>query len=115
MPTTGYLGLVGTNIAVRLHQAGVVYEGKRDTFTGRSTLIALAPQTWWCGLCGTDKMTSDMSMMLGDSIIRAADQLGQIDQALFWGRGAVRLPDRRIVYHLGDRLLIDGRVAWVVG
>ena len=104
------LGLVGTNIAVRLHQAGVVYEGKRDTFTGRSTLIALAPQTWWCGLCGTDKMTSDMSMMLGDSIIRAADQLGQIDQSLFWGRGAVRLPDRRIVYHLGDRLLIDGRV-----
>ena len=36
--------------------------------------------------------------------------MGQVDQSLFWGRGATRLPDERIAYHLGDRLLIGGSI-----
>ena len=45
---------------------------------------------------------------LGDSLLRAADRLGQVDMSSVYGRGAVRLPGGQIVYHLGDRLLVDG-------
>ena len=49
-------------------------------------------------------------MGIGDDFIRQADGLGQIDQSLFWGRGAVRLSNGAIAYHLGDRLLVGGRI-----
>ena len=102
------LGLVGTSVAVRLREAGVVFESPRKSFTERSTLVGIAPQIWWCGWAGIDKLTADESLKIGDTLIREADKLGQVDQSLFWGRGAVKLPDGKIGYHLGDRLLIDG-------
>ena len=104
------LGLVGTSIAVRLREAGVVFESPRKSFTERSTLIGIAPQVWWCSWAGTDKLSTDTAFAIGDSLIREADKLGQVDQSLFWGRGATRLPDERIAYHLGDRLLIGGSI-----
>ena len=104
------LGLSGDHIAIRKHSAGRVYERTPEQVQQRGTLITFAPQTWWCGLAGVDKLSADLATSFGDSIIREADRMGQIDQSLFWGRGAVRLDDRRIVYHLGDRLLIDGHV-----
>ena len=53
------LGLVGTSVAVRLREAGVVFESTRKSFTERSTLVGIAPQTWWCGWAGIDKLTTD--------------------------------------------------------
>ena len=102
------LGLVGTSVAVRLREAGVVFESPRKSFTERSTLIGIAPQVWWCSWTGTDKLSADTAVTIGDSIIREADKLGQVDQSLYWGRGATKLPDGRLAYHLGDRLLIGG-------
>ena len=104
------LGLVGTNIAIRLKQAGTVYEKTRDSFTQISTLVAIAPQAWWCSLLNIDKLDRDRALAIGDSLIREADTLGQIDQSMFLGRGAARLADGRIAYHLGDRLLLDGNL-----
>ena len=37
-----------------------------------------------------------------------AGDLGQVDHSHTVGRGAVRLPDGKVAYHLGDRVLIDG-------
>ena len=44
----------------------------------------------------------------GAQIVNSADGLGQIDMTSIYGRGAARLPDGEIVWHLGDRLLRDG-------
>ena len=95
---------------MRLREAGVVFESPRKSFTERSTLVGIAPQVWWCSWAGTDKLSTDTAFAIGDSLIREADKLGQVDQSLFWGRGATRLPDERIAYHLGDRLLIGGSI-----
>ena len=36
--------------------------------------------------------------------------LGQVDQSTCnWGRGAIRMPDGKIGFHLGDRLLMAGQ------
>ena len=37
-----------------------------------------------------------------------AGSLGQVDHSHTVGRGAVRLPDGKVAYHLGDRVLIEG-------
>ena len=105
------LGLVDTNIAITLKKAGRILICTRKTVTSIDTLIAIAPETWWCGLFPEGgEITRKTARIIGDAIIREADGLGQVDQSLFWGRGATRLPDGRIAYHLGDRLLIDGRI-----
>ena len=59
-------------------------------------------------MAGSEQLGSKTSRTIGDSLIRAADSLGQIDLSMMWGRGAAKLPDGKVVYHLGDRLLVDG-------
>ena len=77
--------------------------------TQPSTLIAIAPLAWWAGVLGEDgALGTAQSRRLGDSLLRAADRLGQVDMSAIYGRGAVRLPAGQILYHLGDRLLEDG-------
>ena len=102
------LGLVGDAVAIRI-SAGRVLQRTRESLTQPSTLIAIAPLAWWAGVLGGDgeTLSTAQSRRLGDSMLRAADRLGQWDQSQY-GRGAVRLPGGKIVYHLGDRLLVDG-------
>ena len=97
------LGLVGTSIAVRLREAGVVYEKPREQFTQTSTLIALAPATWWCGWAQEEELSQRLARKLGDTIIREADALGQIDQSLFWGRARCECRTER-----SDSTLVTG-------
>ena len=103
------LGLCGDYIAVRLREAGRVLQRTRESMTQPATLIAIAPETWWCGMAGAEQLGSKTSRTIGDALIRTADSLGQIDLSMMWGRGAAKLPDGKVVYHLGDRLLVDGR------
>ena len=101
------MGLVGDAIAVRI-SAGRVLQRTRESMTQPSTLIAIAPLAWWSGVLGDEFTSTSQARRLGDSLLRAADRLGQFDMSRVYGRGAVRLPGGQIVYHLGDRLLVDG-------
>ena len=103
------MGLVGDAVAIRI-RVGRVLQRTRESLTQPSTLIAIAPLKWWSGVLGDDgeTLSTNQSRKLGDSLLRAADRLGQVDMSQVYGRGAVRLPGGRIVYHLGDRLLVDG-------
>ena len=102
------MGLVGDAVAIRI-SAGRVLQRTRESLTQPSTLIAIAPLAWWSGIMGDgETLSTYQSRKLGDSLLRAADRLGQVDMSTVYGRGAVRLPGGRIVYHLGDRLMEDG-------
>ena len=103
------MGLVGDAVAIRI-SAGRVLQRTRESLTQPSTLIAIAPLAWWAGVLGGDgeTLSTAQSRKLGDSLLRAADRLGQVDMSQVYGRGAVRLPGDKIVYHLGDRLLENG-------
>ena len=103
------MGLVGDAVAIRI-SAGRVLQRTRESLTQPSTLIAIAPLNWWSGVTGGDgeTLSTAQSRKLGDSLLRAADRLGQYDMSQIYGRGAVRLPGGQIVYHLGDRLLVEG-------
>ena len=103
------LGLVDTAIAVWLNNEGRVFVAGRERFTQQQTLVAIAPMVWWCGWAGIEELTKKQALIIGDSFIRAAGTMSQWDSSLAFGRGAARLPDGRIGYHLGDRLLIDGQ------
>ena len=102
------LGLADQHIAIRLARAGQIIQRTREQMVQPSTLIALAPEVWWCSLTGASELGARVSRIAGDAIIRTADALGQIDLSHVYGRGAVRLPDAQVAYHLGDRILHDG-------
>ena len=102
------LGLVGDFVAIRI-AAGRILQRTRESMMQVNTLLAIAPDpTWWAEMChGT--MGAGHARIKGAQIVNSADKLGQIDMTSIYGRGAARLPDGEIVWHLGDRLLRDGR------
>ena len=104
------MGLVGSSVAIRI-KAGIVLEYSRVSMTQPATLIAIAPLVHWAGVTGGDAemLSTAQARKLGDTLLRAADAEGPWDKTNSYGRGAVRLPGDKIVYHLGDRLLVDGK------
>ncbi len=107
-PHYSIIGLDGSSIAIRLKAAGQIIRRTREQMVQPSTLIAMAPESWWCSLTGAPELATRTSRSIGDSLIRAADSMGQIDLNSIWGRGAVRMADGVVAYHLGDRVLISG-------
>ena len=101
------LGFAGDLIAIQI-AAGRILQRTRESLCQPNTLTAVAPLLWWREICG-DNLTANRARVIGDSLIRAADRLGAIDLAAIHGRGAARLPDGSVVWHLGDRLLRDGK------
>lgn len=100
------LGLLGTKILFKL-SAGKLIEYSREAIQSPAALISLAPALWWhqtlCLQSATIK--PDDARNVGDTLIRAADQLGETDIGRVRGRGAVRTVSGDVYWHLGDRLL----------
>lgn len=101
------LGFHGDSIVFHLRSGRITYR-RPGALTMPSTLIELAPQTWWIQLAGGDVLGSTQARSMGDALIRLADRLGPVDLTRIVGSGAARDDDDRVVYHLGDRLLVDG-------
>ena len=102
------LGINGDLIAVRIG-AGRILNRRRESLTQKSTLIAIAPLAWWTKITGGEPLTAKHVDAIGDGLIRIADSKGPVDLANTYGRGAARMDDGTVVYHLGDRLLVNGR------
>ena len=100
------LGNAGDHVAFSV--ASRILLRTRESLTQPATLIALAPLSFWGQHTGTGSLSAGDARALGDALIRAADRIGQVDITTAMGRGAARLQDRSVVYHLGDRLLVDG-------
>ena len=102
------LGLENELVAVWI-SAGQVLRRSREAMTSKPTLIALAPLDWWETLTGGEPVGQAAAARIGDSLLREADSLGQVDTSRITGRGAFALRDDTVGFHLGDRLLIDGK------
>ena len=102
------LGLIGERVAVRIH-AGRTLLRSREAMCSPDTLVAFAPNMFWCNVANIDMLQKTSSRIIGDTLIRIADQLGQVDESRMFGRGAYKTPDGEVGWHLGDRLLVDGK------
>ena len=89
------LGLVDTNVTFRLRKAGKIYQVTRKQMTKVDSLVAVAPADWWAHWVGVETLTSKAALEIGDNLIREADDLGEVDQSLFWGRGATQTTGRQ--------------------
>ena len=103
------LGNVGESIAVMLHTHRILYFN-RGALTQPSALISMCPiRDWWLNLSSRDALGSGVCQQIGGTLIGMSDRIGQIDPSAFIGRGFFRTPDRKLVWHLGDRLQANGK------
>ena len=103
------LGLEHLNLIFRLKKEGQDYIVARNRITKYEELRSLAPDTFWHSVSTWDALTPMVCRQIGGQLIDAASNLAQIDRSTFVERGAIRLPDGKVAYHLGDRLLAEGR------
>ncbi len=102
------LGLAGEQVAFWVD--GQVMLKTRESLMKVDTLYALARSDFLYRLAETDIFASQAARRVGDSLIRCAIKIGQVDLTAVTGRGAFRLPNGMVGYHLGDRLLVDGEI-----
>ena len=104
------VGLAGDDhIAIKRLVAGRMWLRTFEQIQQITTLNTLAEETWWCAKLGIDQMDQKQARRIGGEIIKLADERGQYNPSLTRGRGAIRITDNKIAYHLGDRILIDGQ------
>ena len=97
---------IDDRVAVRI-ALGRVLRFSLAQMTLKSTQVAMAPLVFWHGRMTSDIYGVSQAMEIGNALIELAKGIGMVDLNRVTGRGAVRLDNNRIVYHLGDRLL-DG-------
>ena len=103
------LGNVGEAVAVMLKTHRILYFN-RGALTQPSSLISIYPRRdWWLNLSSRDALNAPVCQQIGGTLISIADGVGQIDPSAFVGRGFFRGPDRKPIWHLGDRLQRDGK------
>ena len=82
----------------------------RSSMTLPRHLLSIAPDVaWWRETLHADSFSGAVAQHAGTALIRIADNLGQIDMNRITGRGARLTELGTIVWHLGDRLLVDDR------
>ena len=101
------LGLAGDGVAFRLSIGRIVVKSREALFQP-NTLGALARLSFWYRLADVDNLGAATARRIGDSLLLEADTMGQVDLARIVGRGAAKLTDGTLAWHLGDRLFVDG-------
>ena len=102
------LGLIGDQVAIRL-SVGRILTITRSRLCSPAELVSLAPERFWYALRGIESLSTIIARGIGDGLIREADRMGQLDVGNVLGRGAARLPNGKTAWHLGDRILQDGK------
>ena len=92
------LGLAGEQVAFWVD--GQVALKTRESLMKVDTLLGLARGPWLRQIAEENALGSSMARRVGDSILTRAIQIGQVDVSALTGRGAFRLPDGTIGYHL---------------
>ena len=104
------LGNVRDMVAVKLptHQV-ILYP--RTAFVQPGVLISLADLNWLLETLKVPKLGAQVCQSVGSAILRKADSMGQVDLSKVMGRGLHRTKGGQYIWHLGDRLLVDGKEA----
>ena len=104
------LGTKSDRVAFHIARSGIMVRS-REACCSPNTLIAIADRMWWAGLREGRELDMNGSRALGSDLIRIAERKGPVDMDLVRERGALRMPDGQICYHLGDCALdAQGRI-----
>ncbi len=102
------LGNVRDLVALKLHTHQILFY-PRTSLVQPSTLISLADHKWLLKALKVHALSPSVCHPLGSAILRKADQMGQIDLSRIVGRGLYRTEKGKFLWHVGDRILMDGR------
>ena len=102
------LGMLNADRLTICTEFSDIIHRSREQIQQGSTLVSIAPRDWWLQVAQQPAITATVAQALGDRILRRAEEIGHIDLDLLAGRGAL-LDRNRVVWHLGDHLLVDGK------
>ena len=101
------LGFSGKNQFFFHKTTGQVYSFKGSEISSKTTLITLAPLSWWQKMF--PKSTKGRSWdFIGDMLIRKNEKIGFYNSELLRNRGAYLDGDRPVL-HLGNKILCEGK------
>ena len=104
------LGNVRDMVAVKLHTHQVLLY-PRTALVRPGVLISLADLNWLLETLKVPNLAPQACQTVGSAILRKADKMGQVDLSKVMGRGLHRTKGGQFIWHLGDRLLVDGKEA----
>lgn len=106
-----YFTILGNSdemVVIKLRTNQVVMRA-RGRLIDKKGLYEIAPDpNWWNNLLQVDAVTRGIADQAGTALIRIADTLGQVDVNRVMNRGCVRNEKDELVWHLGDRLYVNG-------
>lgn len=102
------LGNVGDSVLIKLWTNRLLALS-RPSLTSVQQLVSIAPDPgWWGKMLHTDTLSRPAAVMAGAGLLKIADKQGQIDMSRIHERGAARNARGETVWHLGNRLLVNG-------
>ena len=106
------MGNIGDGVAILLSTYRMLVF-PRSSMCSTATLISIADYQWWLAMLSkggqsVHSLSQGVCQQVGSALIRQADRMGQIDHRMMVGRGLFRDPEGRLVWHLGNRLRLNG-------
>ena len=102
------MGNIGDRVAVLLSTFRLL-TFPRDGIGRSHSLVAIADYQWWLSQLKQPGLSTAVCLSVGSQILRQADSLGQINTRSMVGRGFFKSEDGRYIWHLGNRLHVDGK------
>ena len=102
------MGNIGDRVAVLLSTFRLL-TFPRDGICRSSALVSIADYQWWLSFLDQPGLSPSVCLHVGSKLLRQADSLGQINTRKMVGRGFFKSEDGRYVWHLGNRLHVDGK------
>ena len=102
------MGNIGDRVAVLLSTFRLL-TFPRETICRSHSLVAIADYKWWLAQLQEPSLSTSVCLHTGSKLLRRADSLGQINTRSMVGRGFFKSEDDRYIWHLGNRLHVDGK------
>ena len=102
------MGNIGDRVAVLLSTFRLL-TFPREGICRSPSLVAIADYQWWLSTLQQPGLSTAVCLHVGSQLIRRADSLGDINTRNMVGRGFFKSEDGRYIWHLGNRLHVDGK------
>ena len=102
------MGNIGDRVAVLLSTFRLL-TFPREGICRSSSLVSIADYQWWLSFLEQPSLSPPVCLHVGSKLLRRADSLGQINTRSMVGRGFFKSEDGRFVWHLGNRLHVEGK------
>ena len=100
----------GRCVVWMMHENRVAEYHPKELFTPDGLRVLAANEMFWSAYTREGFLTKIDASQIGTGLVTHCRNQGIVDPHKFIGRGAARLEDGTVVYHLGDRMLVAGVV-----